>query len=314
MHHGDMQHHMRFLLYYTRAIVETGRARWRCQASGGLSSNEEESMLTDALGRTLELAAVPRRMVSLVPSLTEYLFAIGLGARLVAVTDFCSEPAEQVAHLPRVRGTKNPHREQILALQPDLVLASKEENRQRDIEALAAAGLAVYVTDICSVRDALEQLAALAHVLDAEQGAAPLLHGLRQEWQQRASQPAAPPLPRVLCFIWREPWMAVGSATYADDLLRLCGAENLATAMEGRYPRATLESFLQAAPDIILLPDEPFRFTEADRQTFAAFPQVPAVRNGRIYLCNGQLLTWYGHRTLEALRFFPRLLAAGDGA
>lgn len=270
-------------------------------------------MLTDALGRTLDIAAAPRRVVSLVPSLTEYVCMIGQGSRLVAITDFCSEPAEQVAHLPRVRGTKNPNRAQIIALQPGLVLASKEENRQRDIEALEAAGLAVYVTDICSVRDALEQLAALAHLLDAEHAAAPLLHGLRQEWQQHASQPAAPPLPRVLCFIWREPWMAVGSATYADDLLRLCGAENLAAAMEGRYPRAALASFLQAGPDVILLPDEPYRFTEADRQAFAAFPQVPAVRNGRIYLCDGQLLTWYGHRTLEALRFFRRLLAAGDG-
>jgi ABC-type Fe3+-hydroxamate transport system substrate-binding protein len=297
-------------------MVETGCSllalpgAWRLAVPQECS--KEEKMRTDALGRRLALAAVPRRIVSLVPSLTEYVCMIGLGSRLVAATDFCTEPAAQVARLPRVRGTKNPDREQIMALQPDLVLASKEENRQRDIAALEAAGLAIYVTDICSVRDALEQLAALAHVLDAEQGAAPLLHGLRQEWQQLASQPAAPPLPRVLCFIWRDPWMAVGSATYADDVLRLGGAENLAASMAGRYPRAALETFLQAAPDVILLPDEPYRFSEADRQAFAAFAQVPAVRSGRIYLCDGQLLTWYGHRTLEALRFCRRLLAAGD--
>ncbi len=270
-----------------------------------------QCVVLDALGRIVPLTAAPQRIVSLVPSLTEYLFAIGAGARLVGVTDFCSEPAEQVAHVPRVRGTKNPDRERIIALRPDLVLASKEENRQRDVQALEAAGVAVYVTDICSVAAALEQLAVLSRLLEAEQSAAPLLdelHVALTAAEQRFSRGARW---RVLAFIWRDPWMAVGGDTYADDLLRVCGADNLALRLEGRYPRAALEAFMQLDPEVILLPDEPYRFGEADMQTLALFSHVPAVRAGRISLCDGRLLTWYGPRTVEAIQFFQSFAVPG---
>jgi ABC-type Fe3+-hydroxamate transport system substrate-binding protein len=271
-------------------------------------------MLVDMLARPVPLASRPQRIVSLVPSLTEYLFAIGAGARVVGVTDFCTAPAEQVACLPHVRGTKNPDRERIIALQPDLVLASKEENRLRDVEALAAAGIPVYVTDICSVAGALEQLTTLAHILgmpDMEPGAAPLLADLRAMLHESESRlhASVQPVWRVLAFIWRDPWMAVGHDTYAADLLRLCGASNLALSLPGRYPRAALEDFLQLNPDVILLPDEPYRFTTADLDVFASFPEVAAVRSGSIHLCDGTLLTWYGPRSSAALRFLGQLAA-----
>lgn len=267
-------------------------------------------MVVDALGRSLPLAAPPQRIVSLVPSLTEYLFAIGAGERLVGVTDFCVEPAAQVAHLPRVRGTKNPDREQIAALQPDLILASREENRQRDVSAFEQAGLPVYVTDICSVAGALEQLTSLAALLDASQSAAPLLAELRAELASPPSSSLATTQPPgVLAFIWRDPWMAVGTDTYAHDLLHTCGADNLALCLPGRYPRASLEEFLQTDPAIILLPDEPYPFSAADMAVFDLYPHTAAVRTGTIHLCDGKLLTWYGPRTVAALRFFRRLFS-----
>lgn len=264
-------------------------------------------IVTDAIGRPIALAHSPRRIVSLVPSLTEYLFTIGAGERVVGVTDYCVAPAEQVAGLPKVRGTKNPNLAAIRALQPDLVLASKEENRQRDVEALAAAGIAVYVTDICAVAEAAEELAALARLLDVDAGAAPLLAELRaalaeaQCWRRR---------PRAtLAFIWRDPWMAVGGATYAGDLLRVCGAQNLAHALpDSRYPRASLETFMALRPELILLPDEPYAFALGDLEAFAAYPDVPAVRDGRVILLDGQLLTWYGPRTARALRVVHELV------
>jgi ABC-type Fe3+-hydroxamate transport system substrate-binding protein len=191
-------------------------------------------MVVDALGRTVALAAPPRRVVSLVPSLTEYLFAIGAGDRLVGVTTFCAEPAAQVAPLPKVRGTKNPDRAHIADLRPDVVLASKEENRARDVAALEAAGIPVYVTDICSVAGALDQLGTLAHLLDAQAGAAALLDELRAALDAHTHRPVDAPRWRVLAFIWRDPWMAVGGATYANDLLRLCGADNLALHLARR--------------------------------------------------------------------------------
>ncbi|NCC30554.1 MAG: hypothetical protein EOM24_00865 [Chloroflexia bacterium] len=137
--------------------------------------------------------------------------------------------------------------------------------------------------------------AALATVLGVGIQAAPGLEALRtaiRAAEQRTSQRPR----KMLAFIWRDPWMAVGAETYAGDLLRLCGADNLALQLPGRYPRATLEAFLALQPELILLPSEPYPFTERDREAFAPFGEVPAVRNGRIILCDGMALTWPGMR------------------
>lgn len=271
-------------------------------------------MLTDPLGRVVLLDAPPRRIISLVPSLTDYLFAIGAGERVVGATSFCTEPAAQVAALPRVGGPKTPDTSAIIALQPDLVVASKEENQQRDVAALERARVAVYVTDIDSVVGALEQLTMLAEVVGTVQHALPLLNEMSTELrtaleQEHVRQSGSDPAQRLLAFIWRDPWMAVGGNTYADDVLRLSGGNNLALRLGGRYPRAALETFLELNPQAILLPDDPYPFGEADKQSFAPSPEIEAVRAGRIHLCDGKLLTWYGQRTARALRVFRALLA-----
>ncbi|MCS6939569.1 MAG: helical backbone metal receptor [Roseiflexus sp.] len=263
--------------------------------------------VVDALGRHLELKNPPQRIVSLVPSLTEWLFDIGLGARVVAVTDYCIEPAAALAGIPRIRGTKNPDRAKILALQPDLVIADQEENRERDVLALTAAGIPVYVTAIRSVADVPAQYERLAAALGASDAAAPGLTALRAalvEAQQRTLPRRIP----MLAFIWRDPWMAVGAETYAGDLLELCGADNLGRRLPGRYPRAPLETFMRLQPEIILLPDEPYAFSERDLEAFAPYRDVPAVRGGRILLCDGMLLTWPGLRAIRALRVFAEML------
>lgn len=261
---------------------------------------------TDALGRSLALGGPPERIVSLVPSLTEWLFSVGAGERVVGVTDYCIEPEAALAGLPRLRGTKNPDRAAILALRPDLVLVDQEENRERDVLALAAAGLPVYATAIRSVADVPAQLGQLAAVLGVGEQAHPQLEqigALVRELEQ-GQTPKRP----ALCFIWRDPWMAVGGATYAGDVLRLAGADNLALHMPGRYPRAELQAFLTLQPELILLPSEPYAFADMDRAAFAPFVDVPAVRAGRIALCDGMALTWPGPRTLAALASFTRLI------
>ncbi|MCG8350177.1 MAG: helical backbone metal receptor [Chloroflexales bacterium] len=272
-------------------------------------------MIIDAIGRPVALTAPPKRIISLVPSLTEYLFAIGLGERVIGITEYCVKPADAVAYLPKVRGTKNPDRGLIRDLQPDLVLAAKEENRERDIVALAEAGISVYVTDICSIADALRQLSILANVLEAKTSAATLLADLQKALEQANTARLDHPPLRTLTFIWRDPWMAIGADTYADDLLQLCGAKNVVLHLSGRYPRAPLAEFLQLEPEVILLPNEPYVFTEKDLSAFTPFGNTPAVQAGRVYLCDGELLTWYGPRSAEALRTFANLLLgnAGDG-
>ncbi|MGQ9928331.1 MAG: helical backbone metal receptor [Chloroflexaceae bacterium] len=258
-------------------------------------------MVTDALGRRLKLNAPPQRIVSLVPSLTEWLFSVGLGTRVVGITDYCIEPAAALARLPRLRGTKNPDRARIVALQPDLVIADQEENRERDVLALAAAGIQVYVTAIRSVADVPEQLERLARTLGATGQAAPALEELRAAIGAAERALPATPCPTI-AFIWRDPWMAVGAETYAGDLLRLGGATNCALRLPGRYPRATLDAFMALRPEVILLPSEPYPFCERDLEAFAPYADVPAVREGRIAFCDGTLLTWPGPRTVVALR------------
>ncbi len=267
-------------------------------------------MIIDALGRVVSLTGTPQRIVSLVPSLTEYLFAIGAGERIVGITDFCIEPAAQVAHIPTVGGPKNPNYAHIKILQPDLILAAKEENRKADVNTLADAGIPAYVIDICSVADMLDQLGTLATILECEQAATPILNDVRAVVAAApGSQPEATHSDnrqRVLAFVWREPWMAVGDDTYAHDVLRLCGFTNAAASLPGRYPQATLEAYMQMHPHIIVLPNEPYPFTEADREAFAPFATVPAVQHQRIHIIDGKMLAWYGVRTAEALRFLTR--------
>ncbi|MEM8535555.1 MAG: helical backbone metal receptor [Chloroflexota bacterium] len=265
-------------------------------------------MITDILGREIAVTTPPQRIVSLVPSLTEYLCAVGAADRLVGITDFCTEPAEVVANIPKVRGTKNPHRDQIRELGPDLILAAKEENRKQDVQWFEQANLPVFVTDICRVDDVIPQLAQVAGLVEAEEMATPLLNTIQHHLTSLQQALLDRPRKRFLAFIWRDPWMVVGGDTYAHDLLTRCGGENLALHFEGRYPRATLEDFLAYDPEVIFLPDEPYVFTEDDLAAFAPFTTVPAIHSSRVHLCDGKLLTWYGPRMPEAFAFCRRLL------
>lgn len=255
--------------------------------------------IVDALDRSLELPQPPRRIVSLVPSLTEWLFALGLGDRVVGVTDFCTQPAA-VADKPRLRGTKNPDRARIIALEPDLVIANKEENRERDVMALAGSGLAVYVTDPCTVAAAIETLATLAEILDAAQDARPYIDEMRAVYAETtADHHAGPP---VIVPIWRDPWMAIGAGTYAADLIHVCGGRNVAPSLAGRYPRFELDQIATLQPQMILLPSEPYAFSTAD------LPALEPVFSGAVHFVDGELLTWYGPRIPQALRVFRALL------
>lgn len=260
--------------------------------------------LSDALGRELVVPHTPRRIVSLVPSLTEWLFAIGVGERVVGVTDFCLHPAAGVAGKPRVRGTKNPDRAAIVALRPDLVIANREENRERDVLALTQAGLAVYVTDVRSVAGAIATLTELARIVDASAAAEPLLAEMRAALDNLRQPP--PVRRRVVVPIWRDPWMVIGGDTYAHDLLTCCGALNLGAALPGRYPRVAREALAALQPDLILLPSEPYRFSPAD------LPALRTVWQGPVTFVDGELLTWYGPRLPQALATFRALL--DDGA
>ena len=256
----------------------------------------------------MTLSPGARRIVSLVPSLTESLFALGLGDRVVGVTDYCLHPEEGLRGLPRLGGTKNPDLGAIRALRPDLVIANREENTERSVRELRRAGIAVHVTDVRSVRGALATLGELCALGVSDEARARVLGPLERA-VARAEARQHPSPPRFFCPIWRDPWMVVGADTYASDLLTLAGGRNaFAGRRDRRYPVVTLGEVMEAAPDVVVLPDEPYPFADTDAAEFAAL-DLPAARHHRIHRVDGTLLTWYGPRLAAALETFRQLFA-----
>ncbi|HZQ37012.1 MAG TPA: helical backbone metal receptor [Dehalococcoidia bacterium] len=267
----------------------------------------------DASGVALRLARPPRRVVSLVPSLTEALFALGAGEPVAGVTRYCEEPAEAVAALPKVGGTKNPDLAAIAALAPDLVIASSEENREADVAALRASGLTVFVTHYPTVTAALDGIERLARILAVDPSGIEWLEAARAAVAECAARRERPV--RYFCPIWRRPYMVARRDTYMADLLALAGGTS-AFPEHGpaHYFTVELDGLPAAAPEVILLPDEPYRFGPRHLAEFAPFAGVPAVAHGRIHLVDGKALTWYGPRIAPALRLFSNLLRTEPGA
>lgn len=262
--------------------------------------------LVDDAGRSVVLAAPPRRIVSLVPSLTELVCRLGAADRLVAVTRYCTEPPDIVAVLPHLGGTKNPQIDEIRALQPDLVLVNSEENRREDFAALLAAGLTVFVSFPTTVAAAATSIERLGRVLDSEAAALDLSRRIAAA-SRAAAVPGLAAL-RVFCPIWRRPWMSFNADTYAHDLLRCGGGENVCAGLGQRYPTVDLDRIAAADPEVILLPDEPYPFAERHRGALRPLERTTAWAQGRVHFIDGKALSWYGHRTPDALALFAGLL------
>ena len=248
-----------------------------------------------------------RRIVSLVPSTTELLCALGLADALVGVTVYCVEPRDVVRTKTRVGGEKDPNLDTIRALAPDLVVANIEENRREDVDALRGAGVEVFITYPRSVAESLAMIRELGAVTGATLAARTLLDELEPLYatvrERLAGRRATP------CFypIWRDPWMTIGHDTYIHDLLATCGGANV-FADGRRYPTISLDDVAVRAPEVVLLPDEPYRFRRAHMRDFDAYPDMPAVRTGRVQLVDGKRFSWHGPRLAEALRTVPAML------
>ena len=228
-----------------------------------------------------------RRVVSLVPSLTEAV-AVSAPGMLVGVTDWCNHPADLA--VTRVRGTKNPDVTAVVALAPDLVLANAEENRAPDLDALRAAGIAVWVTAPQTVPEALDSLGRMLAGCGLD----------RPGWLDEAADvwaaPATGPRRRAVVPIWRKPWMALGRDTFAGDVLARLGIDNVLAGHVERYPRITPAAV--PAYDLVVLPDEPYAFVGSE------WPAPAPVR-----CVSGRHLTWYGPSLVEARHLLTDQLA-----
>ena len=261
----------------------------------------------DATETEVNLERPARSVVSLVPSFTELVCEMRLAQRLVGVTRFCVEPAELVKPIRKVGGTKNPEIERIIRLAPELVLANREENNEDDVSALREAGLSVYVGDVRTAEQSGEEIGRVGQLIG---GISQKLSGAVEEAiEEQRHLSRMRPRVRTLALIWRNPWMACSGDTYIGDILRQCGAINVCEdSSRGRYPRLQLTELIELDPEVILLPSEPYRFRERHAQELLAQHGMSAGREGHVYLCDGQNLTWWGVRTPAAISEVAALL------
>jgi ABC-type Fe3+-hydroxamate transport system substrate-binding protein len=289
--------------------------------------------VSDDRGRNVYLARPAARVVSLVPSDTFTVAALGCAGALVGRTDYCDAPADVARVVPSVGGTKNPRLDDVCDLRPDVILANQEENRRGDLETLAQRGFKVYVAFPKRVAEGLAHVARVAQVLGVggERRTRELVKGGYEALRAAETELRGRDLVRVFCPIWLDPLMTIHGDTFVSDVLATCGAANvfadrrrrypLAADLgeraplpdevvgerDTRYPRVSWDEVRMRAPELVLLPDEPYAFGEADEARFRA--ELPAAR--RVVRMRGKDVTWYGAWSVDAL---PRLRALVAGA
>jgi ABC-type Fe3+-hydroxamate transport system substrate-binding protein len=254
---------------------------------------------TDQLNRTISLDHPPRRIISLVPSQTQLLHALGLEEEVIGITRFCVHPDSWFRHKTRVGGTKDIHADIIQRLHPDLIIANKEENQQQQIEQLAEA-FPVWISDIATLEDALSMIKALGALTGKTQEARSLTERIGQQFQELTHLSSMPL--RTAYFIWRDPWMVAGGDTFIHHMLQQCSLSNI-FAGENRYPSITLDELADLGCELVLLSSEPYPFR--DKHIAEISEVLPAAR---VRLVDGEMFSWYGSRLLESPAYFRQLI------
>lgn len=250
------------------------------------------------------------RIVSLVPSLTLTLWDLGVAEHVVGVTKFCVRPEEARTRATVIGGTKDPDLARIRGLRPDLVLADEDENKpehRKELESFSR----VHTTQIESVDDAARELQAIGRLVGREHEAEARAQKILEEAQRLQGLARLFPATRAFVPIWRKPLMTLNGATYASDLLRGAGAENVFAKAPRKYFETTFEEVRVHEPEAVLLPTEPFRFREPHRAEFA---QALGLDSARVRIVDGQALTWFGTYTEEGQRRIAEAVAALRGA
>lgn len=240
----------------------------------------------------------PQRIVSLVPSITETLYDLGLEAEVVGITKFCIHPTEWFRTKTRVGGTKNVKLEVVRALQPDLVIANKEENVEAQVRELATF-TRVWVTDIATLNDAMAMIKECGLLTGREVKVQALTEAIASGFNA-FPQPNRPL--KVAYLIWRNPFMAAGGGTFIHDLLTRIGLENVFSSKQ-RYPQFDLRALQDLRPDLVLLSSEPYPFKEQHFREIADF-----LPEARILLADGEMFSWYGSRLQYAPAYFSQCI------
>lgn len=251
----------------------------------------------DQLGRKHCFKNPPKRIVSLVPSQTELLHYLGLEDAVVGITKFCVHPKEWFKSKNRIGGTKNVNIDKVSALQPDIIIANKEENVKEQIEALEAIA-PVWVSDVNKLEDALAMIEAIGLLTAKNEKAQKLIEEIKNCFNQLKTPNYKL---KTAYLIWRNPYITVGGDTYISNMLEYAGFNNV-FAKENRYPAITVEQLVKANCEVIFLSSEPYPFKQQHIEELqAVLPKV------KIRLVDGEMFSWYGSRLLEAATYFYQI-------
>lgn len=252
---------------------------------------------TDQMNRTIRLEATPKRIVSLVPSQTELLFDLGLKKETLGITKFCIHPNEWFRNKVRVGGTKNVNFEKIRALNPDLIIANKEENTESEIKELMN-DFPVWISDIQTLEDALEMIFLIGKMTNTEEAAKDIINNT-----QEAFELLKPQKTKAAYFIWQNPMMSVNKSRFIHDMMNRCGFDNVFAETTGDYPEISKQQLQDTNPEIILLSSEPYPFKEKHIAYFQSM-----CPKAEIKLVDGEMFSWYGSRLQKAPSYFQSLL------
>jgi len=263
--------------------------------------------VTDGTGRTLTLPALPRRIVSLVPGVTEMLYAIGAEDRLVGRTDFCDYPPEARSK-PSVGGTVSPSLEVLVTLKPDLVVATSAGNSDETRRQLERLRVPLYLVDPHGLSDVFRTMTRLGALTEREGRAADVVAGLERRVRAVAVRVAALPRPRVLYVVWPEPLIVPGRGAAVTELIELAGGESVSADGPEGYPRYSVEAAVARGPEVIILARHGAGTAPYAREKWERFADLPAIRAGRLHAVDGDLFHRFGPRVVDALEILARLL------
>ncbi len=269
--------------------------------------------LTDQTGRQVDVPDHPHRLISLAPSITEIIYALGAGGELVGDTDYCDYPPE--AKLKRHVGeVVNPSLERIVALKPDLVFGTAEANRRETADQLARLGIPLYGLTAHNLAQTLVSIQDVGEVLGREKEAQEMLRTLRARLAAVERRVAGLPRPKVLFVVWYRPLITVGPQTFISDVIHRAGGISISDDLQGEWPRLSLEVALQRDPDVILIPKTAaFSPSREEFEKLPGWKELRAVRTRRLYFVPETILR-PSPRLVDALEEVAAVLHPASGA
>ncbi len=257
----------------------------------------------DQIAQEVEIPFPPKRIISVVPSQTELLYDLGLEEEVIGITKFCIHPDKWYREKTRIGGTKTLNIEKIKALNPDLIIANKEENEHAQIEELSK-HFPIWISDIKTLDDSLDMIQRIGIITDREQKAAIISNQIKESFE--AFPPTIDSNEQLSCayFIWWNPMMTINQDTFIHDMLLRCGWENVfAHRTDSRYPEVDEQQLKTANPELVLLSSEPFPFADKHIEYFQT-----VLPNAKVILVDGELFSWYGSRLLHSVNYFKGLI------